>query len=238
MQRRKQIDVVLPSHYHDDRVCGLQYLHQHHGAGLWVFENQAGILAHPEAYKIPCLWDKIPCLWEKPMAADRVFGEGETFSWRGTTFTATRTPGHTGALRIEPAFLDEALVRARSLDDILWGLIAVPEAAGFACDPNWATLYPYQTTARPGETITVTVRIVNYLRTATMARAELRLPEGWTGEALVDDVEIGGEPGDLRFTVRAPEAATVGERHVITATVTLGERRFGPVAEGIIQVVA
>src|SRR5205085_637966 len=147
--------------------------------------------------------------------------------------------GHTGALRIEPAFLDEALVRARSLDDILWGLIAVPEAAGFAYDPNWATLYPYQATARPGETITLTVRIVNHLNTAAMARAELRLPEGWTGEAPATGVEIGsGEQGNLHFTVKIPEAETVGARHVITSAVTLGERRFGPVAEGIIQVVA
>jgi glyoxylase-like metal-dependent hydrolase (beta-lactamase superfamily II) len=292
----KQIDVVLPSHYHDDHVCGLQYLHEHYGADLWVFENQADILAHPEAYKIPCLW-------EKPMAADRVFGEGETFSWRGTTFTATKTPGHTeyhcalcfevdgrriafvgdtiargptgprfggpifqnrfapgdflesvakirdfepefiltghtGALRIEPAFLDEALDRARSLNDILWGLIAVPEAAGFACNPNWATLYPYQAAAQPGETITLTVRIVNHLNTATPARAELRLPEGWTSEALASEVEIGAdEQGDLRFTVQVPETAAVGARHVITALVTLGERRFGPAAEGIIRIV-
>ena len=33
--------------------------------------------------------------WPKPMTASRVFGEGETFSWRGTTFQATKTPGHT-----------------------------------------------------------------------------------------------------------------------------------------------
>jgi len=135
--------------------------------------------------------------------------------------------------------LDEALVRARSLNDILWGLIAVPEAAGFACDPNWATLYPYQATAHPGETITLTIRIVNHLKTATVACAQLRLPQGWTSEALANGVEIGGsQQGQLRFTVTVPGTATVGERHVITATVTLGERRFGPVGEGLIQVVA
>src|SRR5205085_1167417 len=145
--------------------------------------------------------------------------------------------GHSGALRIEPAFLDEALVHARSLDDILWGLIAVPEEAGFAYDPNWATLYPYQATARPGETLPITVRIVNHLSTAAMAHAALRLPEGWTGKAPANGVEIGGgEQDSLRFTVKVPEAETVGERHVITAAVTLRERRFGPVAEGIIQV--
>src|SRR5262249_20610517 len=58
----KRIEVVLPSHYHDDHVGGLQYVHATYGADLWVFENMADILAHPNAYKIPCLW-------EKPMAA-------------------------------------------------------------------------------------------------------------------------------------------------------------------------
>jgi hypothetical protein len=68
--------------------------------------------------------------------------------------------------------------------------------------------------------------------------AEGIVPEGWTSEALASEVEIGGdEQGDLRFTVPVPETATVGARHVITAMVTLGERRFGPAAEGIIRVV-
>ena len=83
-----------------------------------------------------------------------------------------------------------------------------------------------------------TVRIVNHLRTATTARAELRLPEGWTSQALTSEVEIdAGQQGDLRFTVQVPETAAVGAHHVITAIVTLGERRFGPAAEGIIRVV-
>jgi glyoxylase-like metal-dependent hydrolase (beta-lactamase superfamily II) len=47
------VDVVLPSHYHDDNVCGLQFLQEHFGAKLWVFANQADILAHPAAYKLP-----------------------------------------------------------------------------------------------------------------------------------------------------------------------------------------
>jgi serine acetyltransferase len=59
-----------------------------------------------------------------------------------------------------------------------------------------------------------------------------------TEEALASEVEIdAGQQGDLRFTVQVPETATVGARHVITAMVTLGERRFDPAAEGIIRVV-
>lgn len=291
-----RVDAVMPSHYHDDHVCGLHYLHERYGAELWVFENQADILAHPEAYKIPCLW-------AKPMDAARVVAEGETFAWRGTAFTATRLPGHTayhcglffvldgrriahvgdtiargitgprfggpifqnrftpgdfvesvakirdfepefiltghfGALRIEPAFLDEAMARARSLKDILWGLIAVPEEAGFAFDPNWATLYPYQATARPGTATAISVCIVNHLRTTATAHVMLRLPEGWTGKAVENDVAIDrGVEAVLRFDVTPPDTAAAGERYMLAADVTLGERRFGPVAEGIIRIV-
>jgi glyoxylase-like metal-dependent hydrolase (beta-lactamase superfamily II) len=290
-----RVEVVLPSHYHDDHVCGLQYLYERHGAQLWVFENQADILEHPEAYKIPCLW-------ERPMRAARVFGEGETFTWRGIDFAATKLPGHTeyhcglrftvdgrriayvgdtlaraltgprfggpifqnrfmpadfvetvtkirdfepewlltghfGTVLVERAFLDEALRRARALEEIVWGLIAVPDAAGFALDPNWATLYPYQATVGPGGTVEVAVRIVNHLTTPAVGAVALRLPDGWTSAPRSGAVTIDpGQQGEVRFAVTAPATAVAGDRHVVCATVTLGERRFGPVAEGIVRV--
>jgi glyoxylase-like metal-dependent hydrolase (beta-lactamase superfamily II) len=292
-----QVEVVLPSHYHDDHVCGLEYLHRQHGAQLWVFENQADILAHPEAYKIPCLW-------ERPMTAARVFGEGESFAWRGIDFLATKLPGHTeyhcglrftvdgrriayvgdtlaraltgprfggpvfqnrfqpgdfvesvtkirdfepeflltghfGVVAVEPAFLDEALRRARALEEIMWGLIAVPAAAGFALDPNWATLFPYQATVQPGGELTLTVRIINHLDRPAAATAHLRLPPGWTSAPASNATQLaGGASGELRFQVTAPAAAEAGPRQVVAAEVTLDGRRFGPVAEGLIRVVA
>jgi glyoxylase-like metal-dependent hydrolase (beta-lactamase superfamily II) len=291
----RSIEVVLPSHYHDDHVGGLQHLYERYGAKLWVFENQADILAHPEAYKIPCLW-------ERPMEPSRVFAEGETFAWKDVRFTATKTPGHTeyhcalrfevdgrriayvgdtfaralngprfggpvfqnrfapgdfvesvtkirdfepefiltghfGAQRVEPAFFDEALTRARSLEGIVRGLCAVPEEAGFALDPNWATIYPYQSTIEAGRTVELELRIVNHTSRAARASAELRLPVDWTGTAIGGSAEIGPNgTGALRFAVTAPRYAEPGARHVISAAVELGERRFGPVAEGIVQV--
>jgi len=42
--------------------------------------------------------------------------------------------------------------------------------------------------------------------------------------------------GTLRFAVTAPPYAKPGARHVIAASVTLDERRFGPVGEGIVRV--
>jgi hypothetical protein len=232
-----------------------------------------------------------------------VFGEGETFTWRGATFLATKTPGHTeyhtalrfeldgrriayvgdtlarslngprfggpvyqnrfkagdlaesvtktrdfepefiltghfGVQRVDAAFFDEALKRARSIEGIVNGLVAVPAEAGFALDPNWATLYPYQATVQAGETIPIEVRIVNHLDRPTVAGATLRLPADWISEAEAASAEIApGATGALRFGVTAPPYAKPGARHVISAEVTLGERRFGPVAEGIVRVV-
>jgi glyoxylase-like metal-dependent hydrolase (beta-lactamase superfamily II) len=83
-----EIDVLLPSHYHDDQICGLQHFHERYGAPLWVFEDQEDILAHPAAYRLPCL---LP----RPLPAGRVFQDGETFRWEGVPFTAVRLPGHT-----------------------------------------------------------------------------------------------------------------------------------------------
>jgi hypothetical protein len=146
--------------------------------------------------------------------------------------------GHFGAMQVERAFLDEALSRARSLNDIIWGLIAMPAAAGFALDPNWATLYPYQTTIAPGETIHLTVRLVNHLDQPVLANATLPLPAGWTAITQSSDVEIDDDArGEILFRITAPVSALPGERHVVAASVTLGQRRFGPVAEGIIRVV-
>jgi glyoxylase-like metal-dependent hydrolase (beta-lactamase superfamily II) len=290
----KRIDVVLPSHYHDDHVGGLQHIYEKYGARLWVFENMADILEHPHAYKIPCLW-------EKPMAASRIFGEGESFDWRGTTFLATKTPGHTeyhcalsfeldgrriayvgdtlarasagprfggpvfqnrfspgdfvesvtkirdfapefiltghfGAQRVEPTFFDAALAQARAIEGIAWSLIAVPEEAGFALDPNWATIYPYQATATPGEPFDLAVRIVNHLSTPTAATVQLRLPEDWASTPLTNAVEIGRSgSGEATFRVTVPVGAS-NQRHVIAATVKLGNRNFGPIAEGIVRV--
>ncbi|MGH2344769.1 MAG: MBL fold metallo-hydrolase, partial [Chloroflexota bacterium] len=288
----KVIDAVMPSHYHDDHVCGLQYLCDHHGARLWVFENQEDILAHPEAYNLPRLW-------RRRMTPSRVFADGETFRWEGISFTAARTPGHTeyacaisfeidgrrivhagdtlgrgmagatlggpvfrngfspgdfltsvtrlrefepeylltghwGALEVDEPFLDEALRRARALNDILWDLIAVPAEAGFSFDPNWATLYPYQMTVMADEPTPIEVRIVNHLSADAVATASLRLPAGWICDPPDGEITIARSGrAALPFLVTAPPRTNSGERHTIAAEITLNGRSFGPVAEGI-----
>jgi len=67
------VDVVIPTHYHDDHVAGINLLRAVEGARLWCPESFAEILERPERQDLPCLWyDPIPvtggCHWGSPSA--------------------------------------------------------------------------------------------------------------------------------------------------------------------------
>ncbi|HJR78704.1 MAG TPA: MBL fold metallo-hydrolase [Anaerolineales bacterium] len=84
----KKIDVVLPTHYHDDHVAGCNLLRRVEGTEVWAAENFADILEHPALYDLPCLWyDAIP--------VDRALPLNQPISWEEYTFTLHPLPGHT-----------------------------------------------------------------------------------------------------------------------------------------------
>jgi len=83
----KQVDVVMPSHYHDDHINGVPYLQQQLGARVWAFENMKEILENPRG-------ELIGCVLPTPIPVERTFSDGETFRWEGHEFTTYYTPGH------------------------------------------------------------------------------------------------------------------------------------------------
>jgi glyoxylase-like metal-dependent hydrolase (beta-lactamase superfamily II) len=83
-----QIDVVLPTHYHDDHVAGFNLLREAEGTQVWAPANFADVLERPERYDLPCLWfDPIP--------VDRVLPSGRKISWEEYELTLYEQPGHT-----------------------------------------------------------------------------------------------------------------------------------------------
>jgi hypothetical protein len=65
----------------------------------------------------------------------------------------------------------------------------------------------------------------------------LRLPAGWGCEPGEVEVSIGpAAQGAATFQVTVPVDSLTGQRCMIAATVMLDERRFGPVAEGIVLI--
>jgi glyoxylase-like metal-dependent hydrolase (beta-lactamase superfamily II) len=145
--------------------------------------------------------------------------------------------GHTGALRVDRRMLEDFHAWARQLEGVFVRLVAVPAEVNFALDPNFATLYPYRSTPKPGQAVELELRVTNHGARAAAARATLAVPPGWSAAPDTGTAEVGaGETGVLRFTVTVPAAAA--GRTVICADLTLGERRFGQVTEALLDVSA
>ncbi len=82
------IEVALPTHYHDDHVAGLNLLRDVEATEIWSPANVAPILANPE-------YRDLPCQWYDPIASDRVLALGQPFRWQEYEITAHELPGHT-----------------------------------------------------------------------------------------------------------------------------------------------
>ena len=80
------IEVVLPTHYHDDHVAGMSLLRDVEGTEIWAPENVAPVLAAP-------LVHDLPCTWYDPIRADRELPLGETFSWHEYEITVHEFAG-------------------------------------------------------------------------------------------------------------------------------------------------
>jgi glyoxylase-like metal-dependent hydrolase (beta-lactamase superfamily II) len=143
--------------------------------------------------------------------------------------------GHTGALRVDRKMLEDFHGWAKQLEGVFRTLVAVPAEVNFALDPNFAVLYPYRNPARPGDRLPIELRVTNHGSRDAVARASLVTPPGWSVSPGATETAIAaGESGALHFVVEvAPGAAG---RQVLCAELTLGDRRFGQIAETLVDV--
>jgi glyoxylase-like metal-dependent hydrolase (beta-lactamase superfamily II) len=84
----ERIDVVVPTHYHDDHVAAFNLLRDVEGTQVWAGENMADILERPSRYDLPCLWFD-------PIRVDRSVPLGEPVRWEEYEITLHPLPGHT-----------------------------------------------------------------------------------------------------------------------------------------------
>ena len=143
--------------------------------------------------------------------------------------------GHTGAMRIDRRMLDDCHTWAKELEGVFTTLVAVPDEVNFALDPSFATLFPYRTRAWPGQLLGFDLRVTNHSPRPAALRASLALPPGWEFKPAVVEREVaGGASVGLRFSLVVPDDAS--GRNVLCADLTLGERRWGQVAEALVDV--
>lgn len=83
-----KVDVVIPTHYHDDHVAGFNLLRDAEGTQVWAPGNFADILRRPERYNLPCLW-------YDPISVDRELLLCTPVRWEEYTLTLYEQPGHT-----------------------------------------------------------------------------------------------------------------------------------------------
>jgi glyoxylase-like metal-dependent hydrolase (beta-lactamase superfamily II) len=84
----ERIEVVIPTHYHDDHVAGMNLLRDVEGTEVWAPANVAPVIEAPRRYDLPCLWfDPIPVDRSLPLAA--------SFRWHEYELTVHPLPGHT-----------------------------------------------------------------------------------------------------------------------------------------------
>jgi glyoxylase-like metal-dependent hydrolase (beta-lactamase superfamily II) len=84
----KSIDVVMPSHMHDDHMNGFPYLIQHQGTKVWCLDNMVDIFENPRGYNLGCILGEA-------FKVTRSFRPGERFKWEEYEFEITHSPGHT-----------------------------------------------------------------------------------------------------------------------------------------------
>jgi glyoxylase-like metal-dependent hydrolase (beta-lactamase superfamily II) len=84
----ERVEAVVPTHYHDDHVAGMNLLREVEGAEVWAPANVAPVLEDPRRYDLPCLWFD-------PVPVDRTLPLGETFRWHEHALTVHALPGHT-----------------------------------------------------------------------------------------------------------------------------------------------
>lgn len=83
-----RVAVVIPTHYHDDHVAGINLLRQAEKTEHWAAESFAEVLENPARYDLPCLW-------YDPIPVDRRLPLETPIRWEEYTLTLHPLPGHT-----------------------------------------------------------------------------------------------------------------------------------------------
>lgn len=90
----KQIDVVLVTHMHGDHCLEAPHLRDAHGAKIWTMNRVVAPVSRPLHFDY-CAQVNTYGKGIDSMTFDRVFQEGDTFTWEGFKLTVDWMPGQT-----------------------------------------------------------------------------------------------------------------------------------------------
>ena len=90
----KQIDVVLATHMHGDHCLEAPHLRDMHGAKIWTMNRVVAPVSRPLHFDY-CAQVNTYGKGIDSIAFDKVFQEGDTFTWEGFKLTVDWMPGQT-----------------------------------------------------------------------------------------------------------------------------------------------
>jgi glyoxylase-like metal-dependent hydrolase (beta-lactamase superfamily II) len=143
--------------------------------------------------------------------------------------------GHWAPRRVDDAYLDHLAEKADELARLHRELLPLDEV-DLEAEGVGAWIRPYQGRTAPGVPLEVEVEVRNPLHHTEDVVVRMMVPAGWTCEPPVQRASVApAGHTTFRFAVTPPPAGTV-RRARIAADLTVGEHRFGPHAEALVDV--
>ena len=100
----KSLDLVVPTHIHDDHTCGIPHLQRHYDTKCYALDVVAQVLTDPAR------WASTPCTFHKPIHIERTLADAEQFQWEEYSFDIYHAPGQTEYHSILTAEIDNRRV--------------------------------------------------------------------------------------------------------------------------------
>lgn len=104
-------------------------------------------------------------------------------------------------------------------------------------DNNWASFYPYQVEAGPGDKIRYQLRIRNWIYRESHLHAAVRVPNGWSvSPSTVDLVVPAKSESSAGFQVQIPaDESRLNRRFVLTVDLWRDGEHLGEITEGLVN---
>ncbi len=140
------------------------------------------------------------------------------------------------AFRFSGAQIDHMIDVLKQRLDLLQSLLPWDDP-NFGLDEGWARFYPYARAASPGETIKLSLRIMNHSPVEQSFEVRLHLPPGWTLCSLTPaPIRIPSrEEGAVEMTITVPDVAPAGTS-ILTADLRWGEWELREWTEAMVTV--
>jgi glyoxylase-like metal-dependent hydrolase (beta-lactamase superfamily II) len=146
-------------------------------------------------------------------------------------------PGHGEPYMIDRNMIGDFTTKVQKQDRFFQSLIAEQDT-DIGLDPSRVEIYPYQSSARPGQRLQFEIRARNHRKRTEELRVRLILPPGWEcNPPVVEFSTLPGTTGSGRVTVVVPSDFRSSQpRLAIAADVVADGRYLGQIAEAVVDV--